>query len=59
MQTFASDDMATYESMEAALRLLRQHRLDPRLQQDISRTLEVSMALATSTPHVQHILARE
>lgn len=41
VQTFASDDIATYESMDAALQLLRQHRLAPKLQADISTALEV------------------
>lgn len=40
-QTYASDDIATYESMDAALQLLRQHRLAPKLQADISTALEV------------------
>ena len=41
VQTYASDDIATYESMDAALQLLRQHRLAPKLQADISTALEV------------------
>jgi hypothetical protein len=40
-QTYESDDLATHGSMDAALQLLRQHRLAPQLQADISEALEV------------------
>lgn len=58
MQTYASDDLATYESMDAALLLLRQYRIAPKLQQDISKTLEVICCSRVLVSHVQRQVHR-